>query len=95
VSSRVRDLLLPPVVLAVLCLPLCSQAPQSTQGAPSDDVTLQIIVVGSPEKAHHVLDELKQGESFASLAKKESIDSTADGGGSMGKMHYRVSDLGK
>jgi hypothetical protein len=47
---------------------------------------LRIIVVSSLEKAERILDRLKQGQDFAVLARQESIDSTADDGGLIGKI---------
>jgi len=47
-------------------------------------VTLRIIVVSSGEQAQHVLEELTQGKDFATVAKTDSIDSTAPDGGYMG-----------
>jgi tetratricopeptide (TPR) repeat protein len=73
------------VALGTPVLPLFSQTSPSVSSAPSDEISLQIIVVGSPEEAQHIVDRLKKGEDFAALAKKESIDSTADEGGFMGK----------
>jgi PPIC-type PPIASE domain len=61
-------------------------AGQSASNASPEEVTLQIIVVGSPEEAQHILDQLKKGESFAALAKEKSIDSTAEEGGLMGSV---------
>jgi tetratricopeptide (TPR) repeat protein len=45
-------------------------------------LNLQAIVVDSPDKARQILERLRNGEDFAAIAKKESIDpSAADGGG--------------
>ena len=70
----------------VLCLPLVSQASQSAADASSDQIVLQIIVVGSLEGAQNILDRIKKGESFFTLAKENSIDSTAEDGGRMGNV---------
>jgi tetratricopeptide (TPR) repeat protein len=92
-SSRMWDLAVV-VVASVSCLPIFAQTSQSPTGqslagrsAPgpaSDEVTLQIIVVSSAEKAQHILERVNRGESFLALAKQESIDSTAENGGRMG-----------
>ncbi len=71
------------VLAAVLSFPLCAQISPSAPSPSSDEVTLRIIVVGSPEEAQHLLDRLKKGEDFAGLAKAKSIDSTAIDGGLM------------
>jgi hypothetical protein len=72
--------------LTILCAQLFSQDSQLTKDKSSDDVTLRIIVVSSAEQAQHILDELKGGEDFATIAKRASIDSTAGDGGYLGKV---------
>ena len=52
----------------------------------SDAAYLRIIVVSSAEQARQILSELEKGASFAELAQKQSIDSTAGDGGSLGKV---------
>ena len=47
---------------------------------------MQVIVVTTPELASQVLERLKAGYDFATLAKEKSIDPTADSGGFMGRM---------
>lgn len=49
-------------------------------------VALQIIVVSTPAKARQILDRLKRGEDFSSIAKAESTDATATDGGSLGEI---------
>jgi tetratricopeptide (TPR) repeat protein len=49
-------------------------------------VSLRIIVVGSASEAQQVLDRLKHGEDFATLAREKSTDSTASDGGYMGEL---------
>lgn len=51
-----------------------------------DDVTLRIIVVSTPEQAHAIQDKLNKGEDFASIARQQSIDSTAGDGGYLGNV---------
>lgn len=74
------------VASTIFCLPLISQSSQSAADGSSDEVTLQIIVVGSAEQAQNILDRVKKGESFLTLAKENSIDSTAEDGGRMGSV---------
>jgi tetratricopeptide (TPR) repeat protein len=59
-------------------------AGQSVSNPSSEEITLQIIVVGSSEEAQHILDRVRKGESFLTLAKEKSMDSTAEDGGRMG-----------
>jgi hypothetical protein len=76
-------------VLAALGIsgsPLFSQAPQFAASSSSDVVTLRMIVVSTPEDAARILDQLKQGQDFATLAKQKSIDTTSDSGGLMEKV---------
>ncbi len=77
---------LPLVVMSALCPLLFAQASPYAQSAPSEEVTLRIIVVSSPAAAQSIRDRLQKGEDFAALAKRESIDSTAEDGGLMGKV---------
>lgn len=53
---------------------------------PSDEVTLRIIITSSEDEARRVFEQLKNGADFVALAKKMSIDPTADNGGLLGKM---------
>jgi tetratricopeptide (TPR) repeat protein len=71
------------VAVLAACLPVVAQAAQSE---PSSDVNLRIIVVSSAESAQHILVLLGQGADFAVLARKESIDSTAESGGLLGRV---------
>src|SRR5690349_17427711 len=78
-----------------LCLALVSAIvsnshAQTTQAGSNsaNSVTLGIIVVSSRPDAERVLRRLQQGETFASLAKKLSIDTTAEAGGSMGTVDF-------
>ena len=54
--------------------------------AQSNPPGLRVIVVTSAEQAQRILERLKNGEDFATLAKRESVDATADDGGYMGKL---------
>jgi len=51
----------------------------------SKGVALQVIVVSTPELASQVLERLKAGYDFATLAKEKSIDPSADSGGFIGR----------
>lgn len=70
----------------VLALPLFSQAPEPSSTQQSHQVSLQIIVVSSPSEASDIVDQIRKGEDFSTLARKRSIDSTADSGGYMGEV---------
>ena len=67
-----------------LCLPFFGQVRESTLGEPRAAVSLQIIVVSSRSEALDILKRIRNGEDFSNLAKKNSIDSTAESGGKMG-----------
>jgi len=54
------------------------------QGPTSNGIELRIIVVDSSSQAESVLQKLKNGEDFSSLAQKVSIDPTSSDGGYMG-----------
>ena len=75
------------VFILVLSL-LCFGAPELllAQSATPPLADLLIIVVDSPTQADKILQRLKNGEDFASLAKQFSIDPTASDGGSMGRV---------
>jgi len=64
-------------ILSAACGTVCAQSSPST-------VNLRIIVVASATDADHILQRLKAGEDFATLAREASIDPTASDGGSMG-----------
>jgi tetratricopeptide (TPR) repeat protein len=59
-------------------------SPSRAQEKSSGQLTLQVIVVDSPDKARQILDRLRNGEDFAAVAKKESIDPSATEGGYLG-----------
>ncbi len=58
----------------------------SAQSPVNSTVTLGIIVVNSASDAQNVLERLKQGDDFSSLAKAVSTDATAADGGYMGQV---------
>jgi tetratricopeptide (TPR) repeat protein len=72
------------LVLAAFLLLSCRGV--FAQNAPPHNPGLRIIVAGSAEQAQRILERLKNGEDFATLAKRESVDATADDGGYMGKL---------
>jgi tetratricopeptide (TPR) repeat protein len=84
--SKLQMLAFGVFVLLVANLPGFSQMVQSGASAPADEVSLQIIVVGSYDEAQNILEQLKAGESFAALAQKKSIDPSADDGGRIGTL---------
>ena len=87
VYSAVREQALALFLSVIFCAPsLVSQTSPTQSSAPPGQVALAIIVVSSQEKATRILDQLKQGQDFAKLAKQESIDSTAEEGGFMGRV---------
>jgi len=59
-------------------------APGAAQ--PLAEIPVSIIVAGSPEEAQRVLEQLRRGEDFASLAKSKSLDPSASEGGYLGKV---------
>src|SRR5580692_4232599 len=74
-----------PVCVAAILVSILSAACGilRAQSSPST-VNLRIIVVASATDADHILQRLKAGEDFATLAREASIDPTASDGGSMG-----------
>lgn len=66
------------------------QSNRPDANASPKQLALQVIVVTTPEQASQILEKLKAGYDFASLAKEKSIDPTADSGGSMGRMDPTV-----
>jgi tetratricopeptide (TPR) repeat protein len=75
-------LLLLPTLLAVCLFPCTLWC----QPAPAQTVTLRVIVVSSEAEAQQILDRLKQGEDFGTLARKRSIDPNAEDYGYLGKV---------
>lgn len=84
--SNLQNLALAVLVSLVATLPSFPQTVQSAVRSPAEEVTLQIIVVGSYDEAQNILERLKKGESFTALAQEKSIDPTAGNGGHMGTM---------
>ncbi len=67
-----------------LSLPLLSQVSQPADQKDSATAFLRIIVVSSLDQAQQILARLNKGENFADIARKESVDTTAPDGGSLG-----------
>jgi tetratricopeptide (TPR) repeat protein len=82
--SKIHKFVQVVVCAGLWCLPLCSQASQPADQKTSGTAFLRIIVVSSPEQAQQIVSRLNKGEDFADVARKESIDSTAADGGSLG-----------
>ena len=59
---------------------------QFAQNTAASNLRLRIIVTNSAEQAQQILERLQKGEDFATLAKHNSVDATADDGGYMGKV---------
>jgi hypothetical protein len=78
---RWRALLLSVAAIAALGIPPRLTA---TQSAPAAELTLRIIIVGTQDEAQRVLERLRAGAPFDTLAREVSIDPTADQGGLLG-----------
>lgn len=62
-------------------------AGRAQQGTPTPaKVPVEVIVVSSRSEAEKILDQLKHGADFASVAKEKSTDPTSNDGGSMGEV---------
>lgn len=72
------------IALALMTMAVLARA--TAQTSQIDDVTLRLIVVASADEARRVVEKLRQGESFVTLARSVSIDPTADSGGLLGKV---------
>ena len=79
----VRAAAAPTLALILLCLIFASDR---GRGDDSHAIPVAIIVAASENDATRILDRLKHGEDFASLARQYSIDPTASGGGYLGKV---------
>ena len=73
------------VLVALVLAPgvVSSRRDLRAQAAP-DQVTFRMIVVSSAGAAQQVLDRVRAGADFASLARTDSIDPSADAGGLIG-----------
>ena len=72
-------------LVVFLCVLVFTHALRGWQGS-SADITLQIIVVDSSAEAEGLLQQIKSGADFATLARQKSTDASAAGGGYMGRL---------
>ncbi len=72
--------------LALLAAFIFFSSLQFAQNTAASNLRLRIIVTNSAEQAQQILERLQKGEDFATLAKHNSVDATADDGGYMGKV---------
>jgi tetratricopeptide (TPR) repeat protein len=79
---KVTTLALLLCVALFLATPLRSEAQVPSTIAPE----IGIIVVDSQREAEQILDRLRAGEDFATLAREKSIDPSAGNGGSLGRV---------
>jgi tetratricopeptide (TPR) repeat protein len=76
-------------VAAVLALGFCFW--KGFAGAPSEDtIPVGLIVVDSQPEAERILEQLKNGEDFATLARQKSVDATSVDGGFMGDVDPKL-----
>ena len=69
-----------------LAAPAFNPGVVAAQSSASHTVGLRIIVVDSADEAARILELLKQGADFATIAKKESMDPNAGNGGYLGEI---------
>jgi tetratricopeptide (TPR) repeat protein len=85
--SSTRRLVLALIATTMVSAPRAfPQASRSVPRSAADEVTLRIIVVGSADEAQRVVQQLTSGESFIELARRVSLDATAENGGLLGRM---------
>jgi hypothetical protein len=82
--TRLREMARQPLI-SFLCVLLFVSALHGWQGNPGD-LNLQIIVVDSSVEAGRLLEQIKNGADFATLAKQKSTDASAASGGYMGRL---------
>jgi len=82
--TRLREIGRQPLI-SFLCVLLFVPALPGWQGKPGD-LNLQIIVVDSSVEAERLLEQIKHGADFATLAKQKSTDASAADGGYMGRL---------
>ena len=68
----------------IACLSICPRVASQPQEMSLGQLNLQVIVVDSADKARQIRERLLNGEDFATVAKIESIDSSATTGGNLG-----------
>ena len=69
---------------AALVLLWATSRLSARQAAPAPELTLRIIIVGTQDEAQRVVERLRAGEGFETIARQVSIDPTADQGGLLG-----------
>jgi tetratricopeptide (TPR) repeat protein len=73
-------------VAVILGLSVLSLAQQQPRRQLTDEVSLRIIIVNSLDEAEQVVQQLARGDNFVALARRVSIDPSADKGGLIGRM---------
>jgi len=78
----------PKAAIPFLALPLLwlTVSPDKGRSDESRAIPVAIVVTATQEEAAKILDRLKHGDDFASLARQHSIDPTASEGGYLGKV---------
>jgi hypothetical protein len=82
-SSNVRCIPVFVATILITGIALLGLPSRAQDNSPAQ-LNLQVIVVNSAAKAHLILERLRRGEDFASIARKESIDPSAAEGGYLG-----------
>jgi hypothetical protein len=90
-SPRFLRIFAAEIVLATLATSaILAQEPTQTKSSLKDKIALQLIVVPSLREAQGVIQELKNGADFGQVAKRESIDPTAETGNVIGAQSLSV-----
>jgi hypothetical protein len=70
----------------MIAVSIVGREPVAAQVSSGNPLPLSIIVVDSASEAQAILDQLKKGDDFAAIARKQSINVTASDGGFIGKL---------
>ena len=73
-------------IVPILFLSFNSSTISSAQSSGRDEVLLRVIVVNTENEAKQILEELKSGKEFGTIAKNKSIDPSAEDFGYLGKV---------
>lgn len=73
-------------IVPILFLSFNSSTISSAQSSGRDEVLLRVIVVSTENEAKQILEELKSGKEFGTIAKNKSIDPSAEDFGYLGKV---------
>jgi len=73
-------------IVSILFLSFNSSTISSAQSSGRDEVLLRVIVVNTENEAKQILEELKSGKEFGTIAKNKSIDPSAEDFGYLGKV---------